>query len=188
MAEHVIASTAFPRAMAAPACALGAARQAVTRFPAPLARGFAVAAILLTLARPAAAACVPAHFPADWLRQQEAAGSHIVARHVGKSDAWLVQRLLDDPRIAEASSYTDLATAQASIEAALIRHRDAADRWAAHAPANATRAWDYRMPSAIGRVASRPPGLDNVASARRLRVVLRKVAGGCVLVTSYPIR
>ena len=151
-------------------------------------RPLAVAAVLLALAGPAAAACIPARFPADWLQQQEASGGHTIARHVGKSGAWLVRRLIDDPRIAQASSYGDLATAQASIEAALIRHRNAADRWAARTPAHATRAWDYRMPNAIGRVASRPPGLDNVAPTHRLRVVMRKAGGGCVLVTSYPIQ
>lgn len=162
-------------------------RQRRCSLSAPLARRLSLAAVLLAIAGPAAAACVPAHFPADWLQQQEAAGGHTIARHVGKSDAWLIRRLIDDPRIAQASGYADLLTAQASIEAALIWHRNAADRWAARAPANATRAWDYRAPRPIGRVASRPPGLDAIARADRLRVVMRKTAHGCHLVTSYPI-
>ena len=159
----------------------------MARSAASLARRLTVTVILLAIAGPAAAACIPAHFPPDWLQRQEAAGGHTITRHVGKSDAWLIHRLIDDPRIAQASSYADLATAQASIEAALIRHRKATDRWAARAPVNATRAWDDRAPNAIGRVASRPPGLDTIALADRLRVVIRKAAQSCLLVTSYPI-
>lgn len=37
--------------------------------------------------------CVPAEFPNKWLESQEAAGGHTIARHVGKDDAWLTERM-----------------------------------------------------------------------------------------------
>jgi hypothetical protein len=155
----------------------------------PLARALAAAIALVPLLGGAAgAACIPDILPADYLRQQENAGGHTIARHVGKTDAQLVQRLADDPRIRAASSYTDAATAQANIAAALAADRVAINIWAAAAPDRATRAWDAGSAAVVGRVASRPPGLGNIARSTHLRVVIRKTgADTCLLLTSFPI-
>jgi hypothetical protein len=50
--------------------------------------------------------------PVGGLASHEARGGHLIARHVGKTDAELLQRLKDNPKIAGASPFTDRATAE----------------------------------------------------------------------------
>jgi hypothetical protein len=50
--------------------------------------------------------------PGGGLAAHEARGGHLIARHVGKTDAELLQRLKDNPKIAGASPFTDRATAE----------------------------------------------------------------------------
>jgi hypothetical protein len=53
------------------------------------------------------------------LSLDEAMGGHTLARHVGKSDAELADRLRRERQISAASTYTDRATAERSVGAAL---------------------------------------------------------------------
>ena len=53
------------------------------------------------------------------LSVDEAMGGHTLARHVGKSDAELADRLNREREISAASTYTDRATAERSVGAAL---------------------------------------------------------------------
>lgn len=53
------------------------------------------------------------------LSLDEAMGGHTLARHVGKSDAELAERLGRERQISAASTYTDRATAERSVGAAL---------------------------------------------------------------------
>jgi hypothetical protein len=154
-----------------------------------LARHLCLAAALLPFAAAAAgAACIPERFPADYLQQQEAAGGHTLARHVGRSDGELVRRLRRDRRIRDASTYLAAASAEADIAGVLAADRDRINAWAAEAPLGATRAWDAGRDHVVGRVASRPPRLGNVTDASHLRVVVRKTgATTCLLLTSFPI-
>jgi len=64
------------------------------------------------------AQCVPDVFPDRWLQAQEALGVYTIARHVGKTDAWLVIRLLKSSRISAASSYPNIETATTHIQSA----------------------------------------------------------------------
>ena len=140
------------------------------------------------LVGPAFGQCVPAAFPADWLRNQERLGGHTIARHVGKTDKWLVKRLRNS-RISAASSYPNASVATTHIQAALTASAARLNRWARGAPAGATRAVDYGAKGAVGRTALRPPKLSNVVHSRQFRVVMRATTGGkCFLLTSYPIR
>ena len=49
----------------------------------------------------------------------EAMGGHTLARHVGKTDKELAERLRREPQISAASTYTDQATASRAVAAAL---------------------------------------------------------------------
>ena len=49
----------------------------------------------------------------------EALGGHTLARHVGKTDAQLAERLRREPQISAASTFTDQATAARAVAAAL---------------------------------------------------------------------
>jgi Bacterial CdiA-CT RNAse A domain len=153
------------------------------------ARALCLAAVILApAATTASAACIPDAFPGDYLQQQEAAGGHTLARHVGRTDAELVRRLRRDRRVRNASTYLAAAGAQADITGALAADRSRINAWAADAPYGATRAWDAGRDHIVGRVAARPPGLGNIADASHLRVVVRKTgATTCLLLTSFPI-
>jgi hypothetical protein len=151
--------------------------------------GAIVIASCIALAQPAAAQCIPAHFPQNWLQQQEQAGGHTIALHVGKTDAELVQRLQKDPNIQAASTYTDQQTAEDAITAALANLRQAINNWAQNAH-NGQRRVDNFAPQGgevVGRVATRPPGPQNVHDSTQFRTVIQATGGGnCYLLTSFP--
>src|SRR5688572_21546878 len=65
------------------------------------------------------------------LERDEARGGHTLARHVGWSDDQLRARLRRELDIAAASTYTDRATAERVIAAALDRDRRRVDAWIA---------------------------------------------------------
>ena len=56
-------------------------------------------------------------------------GGHTLARHVGKSDGELRERLRREPNISSASTYTDRATAEAVVGAALSSPPRSFDTW-----------------------------------------------------------
>ncbi|MEV8557662.1 RNase A-like domain-containing protein [Streptomyces sp. NPDC051917] len=51
-------------------------------------------------------------YPIDLANQEGVHGSHVIDKHVGKTDEQLAQRLRDQPSIPAASSFTDLTIAQ----------------------------------------------------------------------------
>jgi Bacterial CdiA-CT RNAse A domain len=148
-----------------------------------------LAAACMAVAPAAADQCLPVGgFPANWLQVEEAAGGHTIARHVGLSDAALVARLRKEPRIAAASTFTDLAVAEAAITRAFAATAVRINRWAASAAPGATRVDNFGpAAAAVGRRADRPPSLAHIINRRTFRTVIRASgAGGCFLLTSYP--
>ena len=138
---------------------------------------------------PAFAQCVPMVFPSNWLQAQEDLGGHTIARHVGKTNEWLVNRLRKSSRISAASSYPNTESATTHIQAALMAKAAMLNRWVRDAPVGATRAVDYEAKVGVGRVALRPPKLTNVINSKKLRTVMRAtIEGTCFLLTSYPLR
>jgi CDI toxin RNase A-like protein len=130
---------------------------------------------------------VPAEFPRGYLEHEEAAGGHTLARHVGKSDDWLMARLAGDAQLHVASTYVDRETAEAAIEALLRRHRNRLNRWAERAPERAEFTVRGAADRAIGRTAWRPVAPDHLADSRTLVVIVRKLdPTSCLVVTSYP--
>ncbi|MGE4503515.1 MAG: RNase A-like domain-containing protein [Thiomicrospira sp.] len=63
------------------------------------------------------------------LAAHEAMGGHTIARHVAKTDAYLIARLRKSTRLNTVSSFSDLAVAQASINAVLNIEREAVAHW-----------------------------------------------------------
>ena len=59
----------------------------------------------------------------------ESRGGHTLARHVGRTDSQLLDRLAREPRISAASTYTDRATAESVVALALERERSRVETW-----------------------------------------------------------
>jgi hypothetical protein len=141
---------------------------------------------------PALAQCVPNPFaPAlNWLQAQENAGGHTIARHVGKTDQWLITRYNNNVNIAGASTYASVATATQFIQAALAIERVAYNAWEANANVGDRRASTTNLAAPIGRGvahAARPATLADVQNENQVRAVMVKSgAGACYLLTSYP--
>ena len=143
----------------------------------------AAALALATIASPAAA--VP---PRRDLSADEARGGHTLARHVGRTDAQLRQRLRDQPNISAASTYPDRDTAELVVGRILELQADRVRSWARRRgsrPNLAVRVADLRGPP-VGRVLER--GGRTPRPARGAVVVLRwdLRAGSFYVLTSYP--
>ena len=59
----------------------------------------------------------------------ESLGGHTLARHVGKTDAQLAERLRREPQISAASTYTDRATAERAVGGALTSSSGELSSW-----------------------------------------------------------
>jgi hypothetical protein len=69
------------------------------------------------------------HRPGRDLELDEKLGGHTLARHVGRTDAELAERLRHERDISSASSYTDRATAERVVAHAIERGRGRIDAW-----------------------------------------------------------
>jgi hypothetical protein len=139
------------------------------------------------LAAPAAAECIPAALPHDYLQRQEDAGGHTLARHVGQPDRSLVARLMQDRRLRFASSYTDLVTAEDAIEFVLDRRRADINRWEQRAAATAELTIHGTLDRPVGHKAYRPATPAHVSERSTIVLVIKKIDDGrCLLLTSYP--
>lgn len=143
----------------------------------------AAALALATIASPGAA-----DPPRRDLAADEARGGHTLARHVGKSDSQLRQRLRDQPNISAASTYPDRDTAELVVGRILELQSDRVRAWTRRRgsrPNLAVRVADLRGPP-VGRVLER--GDRTPRPARGAVVVLRwdVRAGSFYVLTSYP--
>ena len=117
----------------------------------------------------------------------EAMGGHTLARHVGKTDAELAERLRREPQISAASTYTDQPTAARTVAGALDASSGEVSAWSKR---------KGRRPNLVLRYASRD-GTVGRSLARRARVAVPCVRATVVLrwderrnrffvLTSYP--
>ncbi len=150
-------------------------------------------AAAVSLSASARAECIPANFPADWLNQQETAGGHTIARHVGKTDQQLMDRvsIAHPPRAAGSFPASDppaanYAAAQTTITNALTAQRNAVNIWANGANEGDRRAVPITAGGTIGRVVTRAAP-DNVINTPYFCMVLEANGDGtCYLLTSFP--
>lgn len=145
---------------------------------------------------PAAAQCVPAMFPPNWLAQQEAPnvpaapppnGGHTIAQHVGKTDPQLIARVVHGG-VASDGSYPTVVGAQAAITTALAADAVAVNTWRGNVGVGAMRGFNYAAPAHIGRVAFLTAhNAVAVTATCAFRAVMRALpAGGCYLHSAYP--
>jgi Bacterial CdiA-CT RNAse A domain len=123
--------------------------------------------------------------PVRDLSQDEAAGGHILRKHVGQTDDQLRERLEREPRITGASTYTDRQAAEHAVGAAIAESQDRIQRWLSRSGGHPNLVLDYDSKSPIGRTMNR--GESQARPCAHALVVL-KYAGpkDYYVLTSYP--
>jgi hypothetical protein len=123
--------------------------------------------------------------PGGGLAAHEAAGGHTIARHVGKSRDYLVQRLAENPKMEAASTFPDRATAERVIAEALEMQANEVQTWLAK-PGKQLKL-EVTMPYVTGQSLLRTGELIDV---RGVRILLRRdpsLVTGYRIHTAYPI-
>lgn len=121
------------------------------------------------------------------LEVDESRGGHTLARHVGKSDAELRDRLRREPQISAASTYSDRATAERSVGAALASGGRQLAAWENRTGRRPNLVLHYTTRGQpLGRSLAR--GQRQSAPSVRALVVLRwdERSGRYFVLTSYP--
>jgi len=123
--------------------------------------------------------------PSRDLSQDEAAGGHILRKHVGRTDEQLLERLERERHITGASTYSDRPTAERAVGAAIAQSQEKITRWLDRAGGHPNLVLDYDSPEPIGRTINR--GEDRSHPCSHALVVL-KYAGpnDYYVLTSYP--
>ncbi|PFD37007.1 type VII secretion protein [Bacillus cereus] len=95
--------------------------------------------------------------PGGGLSSHEARGGHLIDRHIGKTDAELLQRLQRDPRIRASSTFTDRATAERVANEVLSNPQNIVEinRWLNNPSSRRTLPLNYSGNAIIGRVIDR---------------------------------
>jgi hypothetical protein len=142
----------------------------------PLAAGFVGAARAIAIRRGAVS-----------LVEEEAAGGHAIARHVGKTEAELRARLAAPKAPKAATTFRTLSEAERVVGDAIRANRRAIKEWAKLANAGDSEAFTYSAGRIIGFGVVKSTG--KVHQATKMVFVLRKVASGnriYFLLTAYP--
>jgi hypothetical protein len=118
------------------------------------------------------------------LQADEKSGGHTIARHVGKSDDELRERLEDEPDISAASTYADYPTAGRVVQEVLDRKASDVKKWEDRSGSRPNLVLRLDLGEVIGR--SIEQGEDEAADAEHAVVVLRWDGNGWFVLTSYP--
>ncbi|HEX3435658.1 MAG TPA: RNase A-like domain-containing protein [Pseudacidobacterium sp.] len=122
------------------------------------------------------------------LAEEEAAGGHTIAKHVGQTEAQLRARLAAEPWIPGASSFRSVQEAQEIISKALQTNDPMIRTWASDSGASGKLIFEYSSSKPTGYGVVRSTGA--MTQMNKINVVLRKtnIAGKIYfLLTSYPI-
>ena len=124
----------------------------------------------------------PKEYRSTFLRENEARGGHVLEKHVGKTDQELIARLKAEPHLRKVSTFTDEATAERVIKAAIAENQEMVHKWL-----NVGKNTDLDLvvdaPEAIGRLVSR--GTSSSVDGKSAVVVLRRAANGYYVITAY---
>jgi hypothetical protein len=120
------------------------------------------------------------------LSSDEAMGGHTLARHVGKTDDELRDRLRREPGISSASTYTDRATAEAVVGAALSSPQRSFETWRSRTGRRPNLVLHFAAHRVIGRSVGRHR--SDAAPCEDALVVLRwdDRRDQFYVMTSYP--
>jgi hypothetical protein len=119
------------------------------------------------------------------LSQDEAAGGHILRKHVGRTDDQLLERLDRERNISGASTYTDRATAERAVGAAIAQSQDRIQRWLNRSGGHPNLVLDYDSDPPVGRTINR--GESHSRPCSHALVVLKyDPPSSYYVLTSYP--
>ena len=111
---------------------------------------------------------------------------HTKLKHVGQTSPQLEQRLIDEPNIPAATSFTTIEQAEKYISRGLITNSANITKWASTAKPGATLPWRFEAGEVVGYGIVRGRSMQNM---NNIRIVLRKLASKdriYFLLTSYP--
>ena len=118
------------------------------------------------------------------LSRDEQRGGHTLHKHVGRSDEELRQRLERERGISAASTWTDRATAEETVAAALSAEHGRIEGWMRRGGRRANLALHFDAGRVIGRTLIR--GADQTVPSREAVIVLRADGDGFYVLTTYP--
>jgi len=123
--------------------------------------------------------------PVRDLRQDEAAGGHILRKHVGATEEQLRERLERERNITGASTYTDRSTAEHAVGAAIAQSQDQIQNWLNRTGRHPNLVLDYDSDVPIGRTMNRGEVHSHVC-AHALIVLKYSGPNDYYVLTSYP--
>ena len=126
-----------------------------------------------------------ANGPTRDLSRDEAAGGHILRKHVGQTEEQLRERLQRERNITGASTYTDRSTAETAVGAAIAQSRNRIANWLNRSGGHPNLVLDYDSETPIGRTINRG---ENQSRPCAHAVVVLRYAGpdDYYVLTSYP--
>ncbi|BFG79429.1 hypothetical protein PTKU46_74620 [Paraburkholderia terrae] len=104
------------------------------------------------------------------LAAHEAAGGHLLLKHVGQSETQLLQRLANEPTITGSSSFYDRAVAESAISDSLAVKQPEISAWLASSKPQFKV--EYTLPKDIGITVAR--GANGGVDTSSLRLILRR--------------
>ena len=123
--------------------------------------------------------------PVRDLSQDEAAGGHILRKHVAQTEEQLRERLERERNITGASTYTDRSTAEHAVGAAIAQSQDRIQNWLNRPGRHPNLVLDYDSDSPIGRTINRGEVHSHVC-AHALVVLKYSGPDDYYVLTSYP--
>jgi hypothetical protein len=123
--------------------------------------------------------------PVRDLRQDEAAGGHILRKHVGQTEEQLRERIERERNITGASTYTDRSTAEHAVGAAIAQSQGQIQNWLGRSGRHPNLVLDYDSEVPIGRTMNRGEHQSRVC-AHALVVLKYAGPGNYYVLTSYP--
>jgi hypothetical protein len=116
----------------------------------------------------------------------ESRGGHTLKRHVARTDEQLRQRLEQERNISAASTYTDRATAERAVGAAISSNQQKIHRWMGRGERRPNLVLDYNEPNdSIGRVMNRG-AMGSVPCDHSIVVLRADGRDDYFVLTSYP--
>ncbi len=119
------------------------------------------------------------------LAAHEAAGGHLLLKHVGQSESQLMQRLASEPTITGSSSFYDRATAESAISDTLAVRQPEISAWLASSKPQFKV--EYSLPKDVGITVTR--GASSAVDTSNLRLILRRdptMPSGYRIHTGFP--